>query len=232
MTRRRLCVAGAIAAWSWFASSAGVAQAAQQVITFTTSPPIHAVVGGSYTVSATETSGGQVYVTATGACSLRTAAEVRKAPTLKQPLAPRLVPVVVHFIEAGSCVIDATGTGEYEEEVPKASQSFAIEAGAGGVEQPANGELVKKQQRSQTIWFTSRPPVTATVDGAKYRLAAKASSGLRVALASKTPRVCRIVGGAVHFVRQGQCMLEATQRGDADYRAARPAHQSFAVRRR
>ena len=43
---------------------------AAQTITFTSAAPSRAVAGGSYTVSATDTSGGPVVLTTGGACSL------------------------------------------------------------------------------------------------------------------------------------------------------------------
>jgi hypothetical protein len=228
--RHGLYAAGA-AVCAWFASPAGVGRAAEgQAISFTTSPPAHAVVGGSYTVSATETSGGQVYITLTGACSFQTSAEVRTEPAPKQPSPPRPAPALVHFVEAGTCVINATGIVEYGEEPPKLSQSFPIGRGPGEVEQPGEREAGKTRRRSQTIRFISRTPAAAAVGGRPYPVVAKASSGLRVAVVSQTARVCRVVRGAVHLMHAGRCVLEATQRGDARYLAARPAHQTFVVR--
>ena len=48
---------------------AGASANMAQTITFTSSPPQEAVAGGSYTVSATETSGLEVYFGTEGACS-------------------------------------------------------------------------------------------------------------------------------------------------------------------
>jgi large repetitive protein len=228
---RRFCVAVGIAAGAWLASSPRIALASPQ-ITFTTNPPTRAVEGGSYTVSATEPSGGQVYITLTGACSFRTSAEVKKEPTPKAPALPRLAPIVAHFVEAGTCVIEARGAVGYGEEEPRGSQSFVIERAPATVEAPGRHEAAKRGRRSQAIAFISRAPAAATVGGRIYRVVAKASSGLRVAVVSQTPRVCRLVGDAVRFVDKGRCMLEAIQRGNTDYLAAQPAHQSFMVRRR
>jgi hypothetical protein len=218
--RGGLFAGGAVlAVWAGLAASAAVGRAAEeQKISFTTDPPTHAVVGGSYAVSAAETSGGQVYVTLTGACSFRAPEKVHRPP--KQPVLSPLVPAVVHFVAAGTCVINATGTVEYGEEPPKASQSFVIEAG------PAPGK-----RQSQTVRFTSQTPADARVGGT-YMVTAKASSGLRVVIVSQTSRVCRVDGGTVRLMNSGRCTLQATQRGDAHYRAARPAHRTFLVRRR
>lgn len=121
----------------------------------------------------------------------------------------------VSFIASGTCTVDAdqAGNAEYEA-APQARQSFAVGKG------------------SQVITFTSSAPSAASVDGPAYIVVASASSGLGVSLASGTPSVCSLEGTTVSFTAVGTCTIDASQAGDADYRAAPEAQQSFAVGKR
>src|SRR4029079_8133886 len=124
-------------------------------ISFTSSPPGGATVGGpTYTVSATASSGPAVTYSiapaSAGVCSLAGS--------------------VVSFTGAGTCTVRANqaSNGSYQA-APQAQQSFAVT-------NPAPSQSV------QTITFTSPPPVGAVVGGSSYTVTATASSGLAVTL--------------------------------------------------
>jgi hypothetical protein len=83
--------------------------------------------------------------------------------------------------------------------------------------------------RSQQLEFTSSPPAAASVGGARYEIAARASSSLTVAFSSATPTVCAASGSAVSFLAVGTCTIAANQAGNDLYEAAPEIQQSFAV---
>jgi hypothetical protein len=121
----------------------------------------------------------------------------------------------VSLIGAGTCTIDADQAGDRAyKAAPQARQSFVVDKG------------------SQTIEFTSDAPASATVGGPAYAVAATASSELEVSLASETPEVCALAGSTVSFLATGTCTIAAEQAGDANYKAAPPARQVFAVGRK
>jgi probable HAF family extracellular repeat protein len=79
----------------------------------------------------------------------------------------------------------------------------------------------------QTITFGS---LSDTLYGAApFAVSASASSGLPVSLASTTPSVCTVSGITVSVLQPGTCSLTANQAGNADYQAATPVTQFFAV---
>jgi hypothetical protein len=80
---------------------------------------------------------------------------------------------------------------------------------------------------SQTITFGSLPNVPLSTGS--ITVGATASSGLTVAFASATARVCTVSGTKVTLIKTGTCTIKATQPGNADYAAAAPVDQSFQV---
>ena len=72
-------------------------------------------------------------------------------------------------------------------------------------------------------------PLDAVKGGPAYQPLVSASSGLPVALVSLTPAVCAIQGNEVAPQAAGLCTIAAEQGGDAEYEAASPATQSYAV---
>jgi uncharacterized protein YhjY with autotransporter beta-barrel domain len=117
----------------------------------------------------------------------------------------------VSFQGVGTCVINANqaGNGTYEP-APQVQQSFAVGQGNNVITFPALTDTP----------FTSAPPVPA----------ATASSGLAISYASTTTGVCTATtGGAITFVSTGTCTISASQAGDANYTAASPVSQSFAI---
>jgi hypothetical protein len=176
-----------------------------QTISFTSTPPGAATVGGaSYAVAATASSGLAVTLSVAGAsagvCTLAGA--------------------TVSFAGAGTCTINANqaGSGGYAA-APQAQQSFAV----------ANPAPPSKSV--QSIHFTTTAPPAAVVAGATYGVAAAASSGLAVTLsvAGSSASVCTLAGSTVSFVGAGTCAINANQAGNASYLAAPQVQQSFTV---
>jgi hypothetical protein len=168
-----------------------------QKITFKSLPPSNAVVGGTpYEVAAEATS------TLVVSFSSGTPSVCNVSGT------------TVILVGAGTCVIDASQSGEgseFAEAVPQ-RQSFPVGKG------------------SQVIAFTSAPPGAATVGGPPYTVAAQAGSGLPVSFSSATPAVCAVSGSTVSFLGAGTCTILANQPGDENYDPAPQAEQSFGVR--
>jgi hypothetical protein len=77
---------------------------------------------------------------------------------------------------------------------------------------------------SQTITFAPPGSVSGTA-----LLGATASSGLAVSFASTTSAFCTVSGITVTAVAAGTCSIAASQAGNANYAAAMPVTQSFAV---
>jgi hypothetical protein len=121
----------------------------------------------------------------------------------------------VSFIGAGTCVINANQAGNANyNAAPQAQQSFAVAKG------------------SQTVSFTSAPPVAPTVGGPAYTVSGTATSGLAVSFTidASASAVCSIAGSTVSFIGSGSCIINANQAGNANYNAATQVQQSFQVR--
>ena len=80
---------------------------------------------------------------------------------------------------------------------------------------------------AQTINFTS--PANQTIGAAPLNLAASASSGLAVTLASGTPLVCTLNGTTLTLVAPGSCSVSASQLGNTAYLAATPVSYTFTI---
>jgi Bacterial Ig domain len=170
-----------------------------QTITFTSTAPAAAAVGGAtYTVAANSTSGLPVSfsidASATSVCSISGS--------------------TVSFIGAGTCVVDADQSGSANwNAAPQAQQSFAVAKG------------------TQTITFTSTPPVGARIGDPAYVVTATSSAGLTVTFSidAAALAVCSISGSSVSFIGAGSCVIDANQAGNANYNAATQVQQSFVV---
>jgi hypothetical protein len=179
----------------------GVPAPSVQSITFTSSPPVPASVGGGYVVSASASSGLPVSFAASpgsaGVCTVSGSS--------------------VSFVGAGTCAIlaDQAGNASYQP-APQAQQSFTVSPPAAG---------------GQTITFTSTAPSGAVVGGPSYTVSATASSGLPVSFsaAASSAGVCTVSGSSVSLVGAGTCIVNANQSGNASYLPASQVQQSFAV---
>lgn len=80
---------------------------------------------------------------------------------------------------------------------------------------------------AQSISFAS--PGQQTLGSPTAALAASASSGLPVGLASSTPDVCTNSGNTLVLVAVGSCTVLASQGGNANFAPAAPVSVSFAV---
>jgi hypothetical protein len=173
-----------------------------QTISFTSTPPAAATVGGAgYAVSAAASSGLSVSFSiaaaGSGVCSISG--------------------TTVSFTGAGTCTVNAdqSGNATYAA-AAQAQQSFTVS---------------NPSKSSQTITFTSSAPSSASVGGVAYHVTATASSGLAVSfsIAAGSAGVCSISGSTVSFTGSGTCVVDADQSGNASYLAAPQAQQSFAV---
>jgi uncharacterized repeat protein (TIGR01451 family) len=174
-----------------------------QMITFISSAPIDAVVGGpTYLALATASSGLPVVLTIDGAAD--TICTINDG--------------TVSFIGAGTCTINANQAGnDAFAAAPQVQQAFAVTS-AGGI-------------LPQTIAFTSTAPSDAEVAGTPYHPTAIADSGLSVTLTidGSSAAVCTIDNATVSFIGAGTCTIDANQGGNADYAPAPQMQQSFAV---
>ncbi len=170
-----------------------------QTISFSTTAPVGAVVGGpTYTVAATATSGLPVTLSidasASSVCSIAGS--------------------TVSFIGAGTCVIDANQAGNANyNAAPQVQQSFAVAKGNQTISFTSTAPAAAQFNGSPytvTATATSGLAVTFTID-------ASATS------------VCSIAGSTVSFIGAGTCVIDANQAGDANWNAAPQVQQSFAV---
>ena len=173
-----------------------------QTISFTSSAPSNPQVGGTYTPTASATSGLSVsFSIASGSsavCSLGAAN-------------------LVTFNAAGSCVIQADQAG---------NASFAA-----ATQVTQNVNVVAASPGSQTISFTSTAPVNPQV-AATYTPVATASSGLPVtfSIASGSIAVCSLgAANMVTFNGTGSCVIQADQAGNASFAAATQVTQNVNV---
>ena len=142
---------------------------------------------------------------AEGACSFtepRANAEERLEAEVveeeEQPLRLHESPATVYLTAAGTCTIEAIGSGDIEyESPPQVSQSFAV-----------------AKDPSEQITFTSPPPSDATV-GDSYNPVVRLSAGIRVSFFTTTPSVCAIAprDATVSLVGPGTCTVGARQKG-------------------
>ena len=97
-----------------------------------------------------------------------------------------------------------------------------------GIAPQALVSLTVAMDPAQSIRFGALPSL---VVGGTASVVASASSGLPVRFGSLTPAVCQIdaVSGIVAGLANGQCVVGASQAGDARWEAATPVTQSFPV---
>jgi hypothetical protein len=117
------------------------------------------------------------------------------------------------LLHIGTCTIQATqaGNANYAAAAP-VSQGFTVTQG------------------SQTITFNGL--ANLPLETAPFAVSATASSGLAVGFASQTTGICTTSGtngATVTLVTVGQCTIQASQVGNADFSAATPVSQSFQV---
>ncbi|MGE5168543.1 MAG: Ig-like domain repeat protein, partial [Deltaproteobacteria bacterium] len=168
-----------------------VVNQASQTITFTSTAPAGATVGGAtYTVTATASSGLTVALTidasSASVCSLTGS--------------------TVSFIGVGTCVIDANQAGDANyTAATQVQQSFAVGKGSQTITftstAPAAATVGGTTYAVTATSSAGLTPVTFTID-------ASATS------------VCSISGSTVSFIGVGTCLIDANQAGNANYNAA------------
>ena len=172
---------------------------ASQTVSFSSSAPVAATVGGAtYSPAASSTSGLPVAITvdsaAASVCAINSGS--------------------VSFQAAGTCTLDANqgGNASYAAAtqvqqsitVGQASQTVSFSSSAPGI------ATVGGPTYTPTASATSGLPAAITVD-------ATAAS------------VCSMSSGVVSFLSSGSCILDANQGGNANYSAAAQAQQTFTV---
>lgn len=173
----------------------------EQTITFTSTPPGSAAVGGpGYAVSATASSGLAVTLSidpsSAAVCTLAGA--------------------TVSFQTVGVCVVNADQAGDTTyAPAPRVQQSVAVGPGNQIITftSPApSAAVVAGAAYAATATANSGLPVTLSIDPA-------------------AASVCAIGGGTVSFHGAGTCIVNANQPGDANWNPAAQAQQSFTVGR-
>lgn len=173
--------------------------ASAQSISFTSSPPVAAVVGGTYAVTATASSGLPVTFTidptsSAGACTISGS--------------------TVSFTGVGTCVIDANQPGNAT--YPAAAQvAESVTVG----KSPQTITFASAPPATPTVGGVY--PVSAT---ASSGLAVRFAIG-----ASTTAGACSISGATVTFTGAGTCIINANQPGNLNYRAAPQVRQLLTV---
>ena len=187
-----------------FTVGPGAPTLSPQTISFTSTAPGGAVVGGpDYTVAASASSGLAVVFTiasaSAGVCTISGA--------------------TVSLVGVGTCTINANqgGNASYEPAL-EVQQSFSV-----ATPPPA----------AQTISFTSTAPGSAVYGGAAYTVSATATSGLAVtfAAAAGSVGVCTVSGSTVTIVGVGTCTVNASQGGNGSFLPAPQVQQSFTIAR-
>jgi len=173
--------------------------ASGQTITFTTTAPSGATIGGpTYTVAASASSGLAVSFSlgagSAGVCTLTGS--------------------TVSFVGAGTCTIDADQPGNTSyAAAPQAHQSFAVGLA---------GQAITFTS-SPPVGANAGDPAYVVSATASSGLAVTFSA------AASSAGICTVSGSAVALVGSGTCTIDANQAGDATHAAAPQAQQSFSI---
>ena len=170
-----------------------------QTISFTSSAPSNAVVGGSsYIPSATASSGLTVSFsvdsTSTGICSLSGG--------------------VLTYQAVGTCILNANQIGDnnYIAAAP-VQQTIGVGKGSQTI------SYTSTAPSSAVVAGTTYTPTATATSGLTVTLSVDAASS----------SVCSLSAGIVSFIGAGTCTLNANQAGNANYNAATQVQQSFTV---
>lgn len=171
-----------------------------QTITFTSTAPVGATVGGTYLVSATGGGSGNAVTLSIAPASASVCS---------------LAGSTVSFLSAGTCVVraDQAGNAGYVA-AAQVTQSFAVSA--------------PTAKQSQTITFTSVPPSTAHV-GDTYDVTATGGGSGNPVVLMVAGGACSISGARVSFDAVGECRVTASQAGNSAFLDATPVTQTLTV---
>lgn len=191
-----------------------------ETVTFTSSPPSPALVGGSYAVSATSSSGAPVTLWVTG-CWLEPAPSEYGLGGGDLPVPSRAEmgrsPLTVYLDGTGACHIEAISTGQPFGPAARAVQTFTV-----------------ARNPSEEVTFVSTP--MDAVVGGSYSPRVRSSPGVEsLQFYYLTPSVCNyevretapLSGGTVLFFGQGTCRIAVRETGAPE--AETLAEQSFTV---
>ena len=174
---------------------------APQTVTFTSSPPADATVGGAtYTPTATGGASGNPVTFAIDATSASVCS---------------LVGGAVSFTGVGTCIVDANQAGDTNyAAAPQKQQSFSVGQGPQAI-----------------TFTSTRPALATVGGATYTPTATGGASGNPVTftIAAASASVCSITGGAVSFTGAGTCTIDANEAGNTDYAAAPQTTQSFPV---
>ncbi|MEJ0096839.1 MAG: hypothetical protein WDM84_01180 [Bauldia sp.] len=171
-----------------------------QTVSFTSTAPSAAKVGGPTYAPAANSSAGVTPVTLTIDSSTSTICSISGG--------------AVSFQAVGTCTVDANqaGNGNYNP-APQTQQSFIIGKGdqmlsfTSSAPAAEIGGPTYTPAASSTVGLT---PVAFSIDG-------------------PSASVCSIAGGVVSFTAPGTCTIDANQAGDANYNAAPQAQQPVTI---
>jgi hypothetical protein len=93
-------------------------------------------------------------------------------------------------------------------------------------EATATTESISSTPEPQVVSFL---PLTSHPVRVSFTVSATASSGLPVSFGSDTPRVCMVTGSTVTTLVAGQCNIQASQAGNADFQPAAAVIRGFTV---
>jgi YVTN family beta-propeller protein len=174
-----------------------------QAITFTSTAPSGAVVGGTgYPVTATGGASGNPVTFSIDASSTSGCALSGTTVSFSGP--------------AGTCVVDANQAGNTSyNPAPQVQQSFSVGLG------------------SQAITFTSTAPSGAVVGGPAYPVTATGGASgnpVTFSIDASSTSGCALSGTTVSFSGPGgTCVVDANQAGNTSYNPAPQVQQSFSV---
>ena len=127
----------------------------------------------------------------------------------------------------GTLTVNAVGgIATFSNLVFNAVNSYTLTASAAGLTS-AISSAISIAKGSQTIAFAPLP--NQPFGTPPFVVSATATSGLPVRFASATKPICTVSGNTVTLVAVGQCSIQASQPGNANYLAATPVTQSFQV---
>jgi Big-like domain-containing protein/PKD domain-containing protein len=175
---------------------------ADQTITFTSTAPTAAVVGGTpYTATAGGGASGNSVTFSSLTTGVCTSGGTNGA--------------TISFIAVGTCTVAANQAGNTNyNAASQLTQGFQVGKG------------------SQTITFTSTAPTAAAIGGSYTATATASSGLTPVLFSSLTTGVCTSSGtngATISFIAAGSCSVAADQAGNTNYNPATQATQSFTV---
>jgi hypothetical protein len=182
-----------------------------QTITFLSTPPSGALVGGTYVLSAIGGASGNPVTFSIDASSSSGACSINGS--------------TVTFNADGTCVIDANQAGN-------ASYTAAAQAQQSVVIGPAIGSTNRSPLLSQSITIWTTPPANPLVGGT-YTLGAiggGSGSPVVVSIDRRSNGSCMLSGGTTDFVTAGLCVMDVNEAGRGMFAPAPQVQQSVTVK--